>query len=695
MPPRVVALAMSSRTVVVAAALILACSGAAPRIENVPPTADADVALSDGMVLHARELPLARMDGVILDGARFDSTGTRIAFVATFPFGSVAGDWRRARPVQAYVADLARRTLTAVTSGGRTATIRWRDASHVLVDDDGTPTLVAVAAPARVAPGRALIAAVTPSTSGSLVSPPDEFRLQVFKTSDRSYAVGQVGAVRLRTVAVGPDGRAALVGKYVIWIDGAKNGGGPFARSGPDAILPPAFADSAYGSALTPLLPLGHVAYQAAYRNGVAYLAFSYGLRRIVAATSDFVTYAYPQLPRQPAFTVGDGLGAGADGVLYFAAPDSSTLQYWKGDRYVEQAMRLPDDASDERRLLDAMTRLSPSDALRPPMRPDGDALEAAMLEWRVYPIGDSTGQRWVASYLGRTFIAGSDARFREIASPGFPFAVLGRTDDGRLWGAAPLTRSTRGAAVVSATSRLMVSRDGERWTTAAVLNGDPGAVGLHDGVPWVALTAYEGDAMGVDVASLDGAAQTRASTGAIYAGEDLFFAGTASGFYLICGGAPGSRLDDGSGPLVALRLDASRLFAFDSAGHDVYLADRLDPLHLEDRPATAAPPFLDATLRELGTPSAAYGPTIVSDDAPFVPHFRSVTPEAEREFEVEYAWRPYPIGAVRVTVDDGSALVRRSVYRGPLAGDGRTERWTRDAAGRWHQTQTLSTWHL
>jgi hypothetical protein len=672
----------------------MTCIGAAPPNSNVPPTANADIALADGKTLHARELPLGRIDGVILDGATFDPSGTRMAFLATFPNGAIEGDWRRTRPTQAFVADVSRRTLEELTSDGRASAIRWSDATHVAVTDGGANIVTAVMAGASMPRGRAHVEAITTSTSGTLVSPPDEFRLQVLKTSANSYAVGQVGAVRLRTIAVARDRANALVGALVVWIDGSKNGGSSFARSGPDTVLPPSFPGSAYGDSLTPLLPLGHVVYQGGYRNGVAYFAFSLGLRRIVAATTDFVNYSYPVLPKQPAFTAGDGLGAGADGVLYFAGPEGGSVQFWRGGKYVERSLRFPDNASNGRRLFDAIARISPRGALDPPLRPDVDALDAALLEWRVYPIGDATGDAWIASHLGRAFVAGSDARFKEIAEPAFPFVVLGRTDDGRLWGATPQQRTTRGSALTSSPSRLMVSRDGVHWNLAATLAGDAAAVGLHDGTPWVAMTAFEGDAAGVEVVRLDGSTSNGAPTGAVYAGEDIFFADTDGGWFLVCGGEPGTRADDGSGPLVAHRLDAASLFSFDRLGANRYLHDRLDPMHASgsDRPS----PMLAASADALAALGSPYIGTIVSDEpAGFGAGFRRVSIDAEREFEVEYAWRPYPLARASTTIAGDAATVRRTLERGPLAIDGQTERWRRDASGTWRLSTIDSRWHV
>ena len=680
------------------AILILAATtlltGASPHVSNIPPFPGTDVPLSDGKFMHVRELPLARMDGVVRDGARFDRSGTRIALLATFPLGAVDTDWRRMGPTQAYVADLARRSLVAITADGQATSIIWRDANHVAVSDAGTTRTFEVLPAAKLPSTAGVLQKVTPSTSGTLVSPPEEFRLQAYKTSAGSYAIGQVGAVRLRTIAVAPDGRRALVGGSVVWIDNTKNGGPPIARDGPDTVAPPSFPRTPYGDALTPVYPLGHAVFQGAYRNGTAYFAFSYGLARIVAATSDFATYAYPALPKQPDFSVGDAFGAGGDSTLYFADPENGVVQFWQNDRYVEKPMQFPAGNGGMQQLLEAMLQLGPGDRFVPPLRPDADALDNALLEWRIYPVGDVTGPRWIASFLGRAYIAGAGKGldFTEIHEPGFPFAVLGRTDDGRLWGAMPAGRTVRGSAVVSTVSQLMYSRDGTHWMLAASLNGDPGAVGMHGGVPWVAMTAFEGDASGVEVVRIEGRFITPASTGAIYGGEDMFFADTASGFYLVCGGAPGSRKDDGSGPLVALRLDTDRLFALDGDGRNEYLRDRLNPLSAGAAEATT--PFTAASTSALEALAAPYVGTLVSDalEAPGA-RIRPMTFDAERQFEIEYAWKPFPLATVNVAAEENGATVRRTLQRGVLAADGQTERWSRDADGRWRLVRVESRW--
>src|SRR5215472_8531760 len=121
----------------VAAVAFVFCCGAAPRISSVPPSADSDVKLSDGRVLHVLELPLARLDGIVLDSAAFDASGTRVVLLARFPNGTIDGDYRRASPTQAYIADVARRTLTQLTTDGMATAVRWSGSSRVIVTNGG------------------------------------------------------------------------------------------------------------------------------------------------------------------------------------------------------------------------------------------------------------------------------------------------------------------------------------------------------------------------------------------------------------------------------------------------------------------------------------------------------------------------------------------------------------------------------
>lgn len=696
-----------------AMAVIAACVGAAPRVAYAPPTADTDVALSDGRTLHVRELPLGRVDGTIVDGAQFDATSARLAFLARFPNAAVDGDWRHAAPTQAYVADLRDRTLTALTGDGLASAIRWVGGSRVAVTDAGVMRDISVASGARVptlSSSRLRIESFGPSIGGALVTPSDEFRLQVYREDSGAYAIGQVGAVRLRVLAVAPDHTIALVGSLVVWIDAMRSGGRSFSRDGPDTVLPASFAGTPYGDELTPVLPLGHVVYQGAYRDGVAYVAFTIGLKRIVATTRDFVDYAFPALPPSPDFSVGDGMGAGADDVLYFADPMNRVVQLWNGARYVEHAMTFPDNVSSSQRLNAAIAAISGGSALWPVMRPDADALDAALLEWRIYPIGDVTGQHWVASYLGRSYVGASDLQFHAVDGPGFPFAVIGRTDDGRLWGATPVSRQMRGGAIVEAYSRVWSSRDGVHWGFAATLPGDVGAVGLRHGAPWVALSAFEGDASGVEVARLDDHPIVPASTGAIYAGEDMYFADTSTGFFLVCGGVPGTRTDDGSGPLEALALDADQLFTFDGHNRNAYLEARLNPFIAPvggqaqlglSSPSTEAA-FLQPSVAALMALHSPYRATVVSDgfvsDAAAPANgscCRYLSTDAERRFEIEYAWHPYPLARVVTTQMGDTAVVHRTLERGPLAISGQDERWSRNTDGVWHLLSIFRHWSI
>ena len=355
--------------------------------------------------------------------------------------------------------------------------------------------------------------------------------------------------------------------------------------------------------------------------------------------------------------------------------------------------MTFPDGVSDVRRLYGAMSRLAPGFNLQPPMQPDSDALDNALLEWRMYPVGDVTGSRWIASYLGQAYIADASLHFRAMTPPVFPFAVLGRTDDGRLWGASPVHRSL-GRDPGATASELYSSRDGAHWTTAGRFDGDIGAIGLHDGAVWTAMTVSEADGAGVAVARVGGGTSEATPVGAIYGGEDMFFADVGNGFYLVCGAEPGTRADDGSGPLVALRLDRV------TAGLDVssLLGDRLVPAQATPAPpnqrdaAAFVRPSLDA-LRAIRPSSSSIGSLVTTASAQC--DCRVLTPDTEREFELEYAWVPDPLARVDVQAHGDAATVRRTLERGPLSIDGRLERWSKDANGAWRLTSVVRTWHI
>ena len=696
----------ASEVCVVVAAML--CCGAAPRISSVPPSADSDVKLSDGRVLHVLELPLARLDGVVLDGATFDTSGARVVLLARFPTGAINGDYRRASPTQAYIVDVSRRTLTQLTTDGLATAVRWSGPSRVTVTDDGKSSPFDVGnAQAGSVRGGIRIDRVTASTNGTLVSPASEFRLQVLKEDEGSYAVGQVGAVRLRTIAESGDHRLALVGSFIAWIDASKSHGASFSRIGPDDVLPPSFDDE-YGKTLNPILPLGHPTYQGAYRDGVAYFAFAYGLQRIVAATTDFVTYSFPSLPAQPDYTVGDGLGAGADGVLYFADPENRVVQIWRNGRYVEFPLTFPDNVSDTSRLFRAIPPLTSGDRPFPPVDPDQDALEAAIMEWRIYPLGDVTGQGWVASYLGRAYVSGADRRFHEISEPAFPFAVLSRTDDGRIWGASIQMRYVRDGSVVRTESRIWSSRDGVNWSDWGDIGGSPGAVSLHGGRIWIALSGFEDDAPGVEIWAQDSTHILGQPIGAVYAGEDLFFADVASGFYVICGGEPGTRPDNTSGPLAAFRLDTTSIAA--SEFLRTLWGGRIQPIPASQGSVTSRA-FAQPSLAALADRNDATISTVVDADSPGYTNCcllsepvgiigsmrccRWMTPDFLRRFELEYAWTPYPLARVSADERGDSATVTRTLELGPLSISGRRESWHRDAPGGWSLSAILERWMI
>jgi hypothetical protein len=176
-----------------------------------------------------------------------------------------------------------------------------------------------------------------------------------------------------------------------------------------------------------------------------------------------------------------------------------------------------------------------------------------------------------------------------------------------------------------------------------------------------------------------------------------MFFANVAGGFYLVCGGAPGTRQDNGGGSLVALRLDPVRLFDFDGSGTNGYLRDRLTPQPASDSAGSdEAQAMIAPSLTELGAAGDAALPTIVTDlAAPPGIKARMLTFEEERAFQIEYAWRPYPLSEIRVTRTADGAIVDRRIARGPLAATGAIERWSRDASGRWKFLKTVSRWKI
>ncbi len=376
-----------------AGALLFGALGIAPANAAGPPPPDVAIKLRDGHYLHLAPLPFGGLAAVPVGAARFDASGTRAVLLATFPGGAIRGEWRGASPTFAYLVDAGRGTLTQLSTDGHAVSVAWSGANAVtILEAAHQPFELAVAG----AGGGALpVARFRPGSDvpdgSAYVSPKTTDRFAVFRAGDGRYVVQQIGARRFRIGGVASNGAYAVIGSYLAWIDGQRHIAHQVARFGPDLVEPLSFAGSPYGDALVPILPLGNPVYQAAYRNGVAYFSFSYGVQRIVAATNDLVNFWFPTLPHDPLFTVGDGLGASPDGALYFIRPEEDTMLFTRGGRYVRVNISGLDAARDEHALHAALHYIDPTE----------DALHAALLEWRFYPVGDAAGQRWVASRLG------------------------------------------------------------------------------------------------------------------------------------------------------------------------------------------------------------------------------------------------------------------------------------------------------
>jgi len=662
------------------------------------------VPLTDGAVLHMTPLPLGRIIGHVNGSAQFDSSNTRAVFLAVFDGTALHGDWRHANPVQAFLLDMSRRSLIQLTEDGRASAVRWSSATRIRVRDGSLTRTVGVDPPqptAKPAFGIALFSTLA-DAQDSDVTPNGTDRIAVFRRDARNYAVTQIGAIALHGFGAASNGAFAILGDYAAWIDRNPRSGFLLSRLGPDDGSVPAFAGSAYGDALAPILPLGHFVYQGAYRNGVAYFALTVGLQRIVAATADLASFSFPSLPANPEYTVGDGLGAGADGALYFAGPEDGALQYWRAGRYLTLHLTFPPGYSGVRRLFDAMADLSTGETNWPPVRPDQDATDADLLEWRVFPVGDETGAAWVASYLGRSYVADSSGRFREI-EPAFPFAVLGRTDDGRLWGVSPMPRTVDGPLIATAASELWSSRDAKNWNRVAQLDGDAGAVGEDHRAIWVAMTkTWSGRPM-IAVTKIESAQPASFITGGSYSGEQLLFASLADGFYLIWGSTPATRASGDEGPLSAFRIDEGRLAATDAGGSNAYMRDRLDSAadaSLAGAPQAAVPgadALVKPSLGALAYLSPMQRLTLVTNAATSGADDARVTrlaPDVERAFEIKYGERPYPIATVSVTpVSARRAFVDRSLEYGPLHATGSRELWEQDASGTWRLRSLIETW--
>jgi len=649
------------------------------------------MALPDNAYLHMLPLPLGRLDGAIKGQAAFDASGTRAVFIATFPGATLDGDWRTLDPVQAFVLDAGRRTLTQLTIDGQARAASWDgDRTVVVLDGDrrnrfsvgaGTGQLPAL----RMADPRA-------ASQAQVLGEGGDGRFLIVKTDLGRYAVEQVGARTLRSAGVAKSGAYAFVGSFVVWVDRTSARGPDVAREGAVEVAPPSFAGSAYGDAISPIVPLGHAVYQGAYRNGAAYFAFTYGVRRIVAQTSDLLTYTFPQVPPDLSYTVGDGFGADANGRMYFGRPESDEVTFWRDGHYVQEALSFPSQAGSEAALEWSMQHVAPGDPLWPALRPDEDALDSALLQWRLYPIGDSVGERWIASYLGRLMIGDKLGRFRFASTPQFPFAVLGRTDDGRLWGASPLFRYFSQSVFTDASSTLWWSRDGVAWLGAGTIPGDVGAVGLDHRRVWLALTHPWLGRASISVMPLG--ESSAAITGGGYDGEQLFFASLPAGFYLVWGATPGRRQNGDQGPLCAYRVDRDLLYANAGMGLNIFAQQLFDPSSDPSLPpatfdARDGLAFAQPTLDAIDALAPAAHATLVTNiDALSVDPSRItlLSFEQERAYEIKYAGRPYPLASVRVLVNGDSALVVRQFSRGPLATTITSERWSREG-GRWERS--------
>ena len=224
--------------------------------------------------------------------------------------------------------------------------------------------------------------------------------MTVYRRSDRRFVVREIGARRLRVGSVAPGGRFALLGENFAWIDSQASAVGMLDRAGASNSIAPRF-DDPFGRQLVAIRPLSSAVYQGAYRDGVAYFAFAHGLTRVVAATRDFRSYFYPPVPDDPAYSVGDGLGVLDDGGLYLAWPENLQLTVRRDGRFVTLPMTFPPGYSDPKALLGApslSSALPGSSGVWPPLQPDADALDAALLQWRVYPAGRGSDAGWIAS---------------------------------------------------------------------------------------------------------------------------------------------------------------------------------------------------------------------------------------------------------------------------------------------------------
>jgi hypothetical protein len=691
-------------------ATISLCAVALPSsAASTAPSPHTSLQIAGGLYLHLYALPLGLDPGAIVGDATFDASGTRAVFVAAFPWSAAFGDPQSMDPQQAFLLDVSRRRLTQLTVDGLAPNARWTGPDSIDVRDGGSAVAFLVG-PARAPNPSSYRFSADQSVRGDLnvVSPDSSDRVTVYRRSDGRFVVREIGARRLRVDGVSPGGRFAILGENLAWIDAQAGGFGTLDRAGASNSIAPRF-DDAYGRQLVSIHPLSSAVYQGSYRDGVAYFAFSHGLTRVVAATRDFVSYFYPPMPDDPAYSVGDGLNALDDGGLYLAWPENLQLTVRRGGRFVTLPMSFPAGYSNPKPLFSALTstaRVGPS-LLWPPLQPDTNALDAAMMQWRVYPTGRGSHAAWIASYLGHVYLGDAHATFVTAQPPAFPFAILTRLDDGTLWGASAVasrtsatsTRESIARPFPAAVATLWSSRDGVHWRVRYALDGSPGAIGSSDAGLWVATTKPSLGYSMICVANLgDDANPASYPTGGSYDGEQLFFASLSSGFYLVWGATPGRKQAD-QGALSAFRLETQALSAVDDSGLNASARVRMSGIQNDDRDATlGGQAMLEDTANELRLAAADQRP-VLATNVFGAPRFAGVATirslSGENVWEAEFGGRPSPLGVVTATAIGDEIVVVRSVWLAPLRGHGATERWQRDASGAWRLAQTLHTWSL
>jgi hypothetical protein len=686
-------------TVIVVVALVATLRFSAAASGSGVPFPETTLMLPTGAYFHIQSLPLGIMPGSIVGDVSFDSSGSRAVFIATFPGAALFGDPERMDPSQAFLLELQTRRLTQLTSDGFAQGARWSGPNTISIRDADLVTTLTLGAEGDTLggfslPDHRMSADQTLVGAMSDVTPPDSDRLSIYMRSDGSYVVRQIGA-RRRVEGVAAHGAFVLLGESIAWVDSSARRAPRFMRAGEIDALAPHF-DDAFGRLLTPIVPLGRAVYQGAYRDGVAYFVFAYGLTRVVAATRDFVKYSYPLRPSDPAYSVGDGFGALAGANLYFAWPEGSALTVERSGTYATVPLTLPTGYSDVQPLIAAADSKAQTD-LWPALQPDSDALDAAVLQWRVYPAGAADGAHWIASYLGRVYLGDALGQFVRATAPAFPFAVLSRSDDGTLWGASFVdTPCDRSSIACPDRALLWSSHDGTRWRVRYSLDGSPGAVGATAGDLWVAETRPVDGVPMICVAPLAGdASPTSYVTGATYAGEQLFLAALPAGTYLVWGSTPG-RAAGAEGSLSAFRLDRSLLATADDAGLNVFRRLRRAASAQNAFGGFGDPSMLDSTVSELQGVVGVHAVLATDIADPIVPPgliLRTIADE--KRWETEFGARPVQLGIVSARPEGTGAIVTRAIWRGPLRGHGATELWQRDSSGVWRWARTLHSWVL